>query len=309
MQTFLRPYQTENDYWRIRQFLREVFLLNERREQSWQAYRFDYWRWHGIENMGQGTLEEKVFLWETPGGALAAVLNPESPGSVQMQLHPHHRSPVLMDEIIATAEMHLGVERPDGRKLFFWAQKDDAELRGLLARRGFVERSDVCETMRWRSLFEPIPERPPAEGYTIRSLGGPEELPARSWASFRGFHPDDPADQYDGWTWYLNIQRAPLYRRDLDLVAAAEDGSIASFCTIWFDDVTRTGAFEPVATVPEHLRLGLASTVMLEGMRRLQRLGATLATVGSNSEPAHSLYASVGFTKFLLATPWEKHLN
>jgi hypothetical protein len=36
------PYQSEDDYWRIRQFLREVFGLNARRELSWPVYRFDY---------------------------------------------------------------------------------------------------------------------------------------------------------------------------------------------------------------------------------------------------------------------------
>lgn len=308
MKLSLRPYQSDTDYWRIRQFLREVFLRNERQERCWQVYRFDYWRWHGVENLGEGPLEEKVFLWETPDSRIAAVLNAETPGHAYLQVDPTHRSPALLEEMLATAEAHLSAARPEGRKLFLWVQVQDAELRGLMARRGFAERTDAGETMRWRSLADPIPDRPLPEGYTIRSLGGPEEVPARSWASWRGFHPDDPDEDYTGWAWYLNVQRAPLYRRDLDLVAVAPDGSIASFCTIWFDDVTRTGAFEPVATVPEHLRRGLSSGVMYEGMRRLQRLGATLATVGSYSEPAHSLYASVGFSQFLLATPWEKRL-
>jgi hypothetical protein len=34
MKTSMRTYQTENDYWRIRNFLREVFLLNNHREYS-----------------------------------------------------------------------------------------------------------------------------------------------------------------------------------------------------------------------------------------------------------------------------------
>ena len=24
----------------------------------------------------------------------------------------------------------------------------------------------------------------------------------------KGFHPNDPEDQYDGWKWYLNVQKA-----------------------------------------------------------------------------------------------------
>ena len=69
MQLINRKYQTEDDYWRIRIFLREVFLLNDRRNFSWPVARLDYWRWHGILNLGAGTLEKGVYLWETPGWA------------------------------------------------------------------------------------------------------------------------------------------------------------------------------------------------------------------------------------------------
>ncbi len=37
------------DYWRLRVFLRDVFLLNNRRPTSWQVARLDYWRWFGVE--------------------------------------------------------------------------------------------------------------------------------------------------------------------------------------------------------------------------------------------------------------------
>ena len=76
----MRNYHDEDDYWRIRDFLRRVFLLNGRRDLSWQADRFDYWRWHGIDNLGHGQLEKNVFIWETKDGEIAAMLNSEEPG-------------------------------------------------------------------------------------------------------------------------------------------------------------------------------------------------------------------------------------
>ena len=79
---------------------------------------------------------------------------------------------------------------------------------------------------------------------------------------------------------------------------------MASFCTIWFDDVTRSAYFEPVATVPAHQRLGLGKAVMCEGLRRLKRLGATKAFAGSYAPDAHALYSSVGFTQYELLEPW-----
>ena len=116
-----------------------------------------------------------------------------------------------------------------------------------------------------------------------------DELPARSWLSWKVFHPDEPDEKYQGWEWYKNVQRVPLYRRDLDIVAVAEDGELAAFCTVWFDDVTRTAVFEPIGTHPNHQKRGLGKAVMSEGLRRAQRLGATLATVSSYST-AHTRY-------------------
>ncbi len=319
MKLTMRPYQNEEDYWRIRAFLRRVFLLNDRRELGWQAYRFDYWRWHGIENLGHGSLEGSVFLWETAGGEIAAVLHQEAPGDAFLQLHPElcpsDLASDLQAEMLAVAERHLAVPSGEGgRKLWVWAHEEDERRHDVLARRGYT-RTDVREHARYRSLggegAAPIPEPPLPQGYSVRALGDVEEHAARSWLSWRAFHPDEPDEDYgefesyEGWGWYANIQRAPLYRRDLDLVAVAPDGSLASFCTVWFDDVTRCAAFEPVGTSPEHLRRGLGKAVMSEGLRRARRLGATRAFVGSYTVPAHALYASVGFTDYELVVPWE----
>jgi len=308
MKLTLRMYQDENDYWRIREFLREVFQLNGRRELSWQAYRFDYWRWHGIENMGHGSLETDVFIWETPDGQIAAVLNREGRGQVSLQVHPALRTPELEGQMLVVAEEHLAARDSKGRqKLAVWTHERDELRQDILRRRGYT-RGDEPEYQRRRPVSVPLPDVPVAAGYTVRALGDVEELPSRSFLSWKAFHPNEPDDRYEGWEWYHNIQRAPLYRRDLDIVAVAPDGEFASFCTVWFDDVTRAGAFEPVGTVPAHRRRGLGKAVMCEGLRRLERMGATMAYVGSYSPEAHALYASVGFTEYDLSEPWTKEV-
>ena len=115
----------------------------------------------------------------------------------------------------------------------------------------------------------------------MRPLGDVDELPARSWFSWKAFQPDEPEENYEklGWEWYLDIQRCPLYRRDLDLVTIAPNGDIASFTTVWFDDVTRCAYFEPVGTYTPYQRRGLAKAVMYEGMRRAKRFLETSFTM------------------------------
>jgi mycothiol synthase len=307
----LRRFKTDDDYWRIRSFLREVFLYNDRHTRSWQLYRFDYWRWHGIENMDHGSMEKDVFIWETRSGDIAAVLNREGPGHVFIQMHPEYQTLELEDEIITIAEENLMVlsNRDGKRAIWIWAEQDDNVRQEILQKRGYTKRPGENReySHRW-DLNTALPDVSVAEGYSIRALHGPKDLPARSWASFKGFHPDDPEDQYDGWEWYLNIQRAPLYRQNLDIVAVDPNGEFVSFCTVWFDDVTRTGAFEPVATHPDHRRLGLAKAVIHEGVHRLKRLGATLATVGAEEAATHTFYMKVGFTDWDIIEPWEKRI-
>ena len=304
----MRGYQDESDYWQIRDFLQRIFLLNDRRELSWQPYRFDYWRWHGIENLGHGNLERDVIIWEDTQGQIAAVLNPEGPGYVYLQVDPGYRTPELENEMLILAEEKLAVSKEGQRPgLNVFAGKNDQLRQDILMRRGY-KLSSTWERHHSRTLSHPAPDVALPEGFKVRALGDVDELPDRSFLSWKAFHPNEPIEDYDGWEWYLNVQRAPLYRRDLDLIAASPGGEMCSFCTIWFDDVTRVGAFEPVGTAPEYQRLGLGKAVIHEGLRRLEKLGAQIAFVGSGSEGASAFYTSIGFNQCDVSEMWTKVL-
>jgi mycothiol synthase len=308
MNLILRKYQTEDDFWRIRNYLRDVFILNDRRMLNWSVARLDYWRWHGIMNLGDGSLEKDVFLWETEDRQLVAVLNCEELGQAFLQIHPAFKTSELETQMISLAEEHLRApSRRGGMVLWIWSDAGDSQRQGILVGRGFTHIADADEHQWRRSLELPIPENPVREGYTVRSLGDVSELPSRSWASWKAFHPDEPDEKYDSdWSWYLSIQSAPLYRRDLDLVAIAPDGEVAAFNTVWYDDVTRCGCYEPVGTRPEYQRIGLARSLLCEGMRRLKKLGATQAMTTGGTPRANALYQSVLGSVYDLYQPWEK---
>ncbi len=274
---------------------------------SWPVARLDYWRWHGIYNLGHGVLERDVTLCETAGGQIAAVLNCEEPGHAFLQVHPAHKSAELEQQMVIMAEEHLSVPTPTGgRVVRIWTDSGDAQRIDILKRRGFAHRSEWDEHQWRRNLDLPIPECRVIEGYSVRPLGDRSELPSRSWASWRAFHPNEPDDKYDGWQWYLNIQAAPLYRPDLDLVAIAPSGEVAAFTTVWYDEATHCGMFEPVGTMPEHQRRGLARALLCAGMQRSRQLGATQCMTSGGSPHANGLYQAVMGPVFDLNQPWEK---
>jgi mycothiol synthase len=309
MKLIKRPYGSEDDYWRIRQFLRRIFILNGLRELSWHVSTLDYTRCHIYQNLLNYQLEDVVTLWENTAGDIAAMVLPIDPGSAHFQVDPGLCTVELVEEMLDLAEECLSERLPDGsRRLVVWSYTEDSMRTGLLEKRGYHQ-NEWPESIRRRWLDAPIPEVPVATGYTIRSLGDGLELLERCYASGLGFHEGDiriAVNNREDPTWYRNIQNAPLYRRDLDIVAIAPDGSIASFCTVWFDDATRSGVFEPVATVPAHQRRGLGKAVMTEGLRRLQRMGAVVASVGGFSPEANALYSSVISPECDEYEPWVK---
>jgi GNAT superfamily N-acetyltransferase len=306
MKPILRTYRDEKDYWQIREFLREVTLLNDRHDYSWPLLRWDYWVWHINMNLHHFQLQQAIHLWEADG-QIVAMLNPDTPGEVFFQVHPSYHNGELLSEMLRVAEQQFPVQNGMGqRELIAWVNVQDSVHKKVLADCGYAHSRHADEHMRRRSLTQPIADPVPPSGYSLRALGEEEELSARSWLSWKAFHPDEPDEKYRGWEWYKNVQRVPIYRRDLDLVAVAPDGELAAFCTVWFDHVTRTAEFEPVGTHPAHQKRGLGKAVMTEGLRRARNLGATQASVSSYSPAAHALYESMGFTEFDLLEPWIK---
>ena len=107
------------------------------------------------------------------------------------------------------------------------------------------------------------------------------------------------------------VMTSPTYRRDLDIVAVAPDGTIAAYCIVWLDSANAHGVFEPVGCRSSHQRQGLSREVLFEGMRRIKALGARTASVASSptSIAANRLYASAGFTLLDTNREWIKQLT
>ena len=171
MKPFMRNYQSDEDYWCIREFLREVSLCNDRRDFSWPLLRWDYWRWHGIENMFHFQLQDIITLWEM-NGQIVAMLNPESMGEAFFQIHPGFRAEVSMAEMLDVAENKLSRTNDDGKtELVVWVNAGDKAAKTLFTGRGYARSNWNAEHMRSRPFTHPIPESGPQGGYTVRALG------------------------------------------------------------------------------------------------------------------------------------------
>jgi mycothiol synthase len=250
-----------------------------------------------IWGMYQNTIFDphaNIRVWEDDGELLGfAWFSP--PHEVVPQAHPRLWGDAgLLDEMLAWGKhraREAGRKEGDKQTLQTWCLENDAQRLALLAERGFA-RDDFHMLHMQRDLSEPIPDLVPPEGAVVRHVGGEDEWQERVETHREVWHPSKVTLEA-----YRRLRAAPIYRAELDLVAAAPDGTFASYCICWLDSANRTGEFEPVGTRPAFRRRGIGKAVTHEGLRRLREHGAQTALVYSigHSEPARKLYEAAGF--------------
>lgn len=283
-----REYHPEPDFLRVRDFLLRTW---PQLPYNWDFVRWNYARYFVAPLLlggeaGIRAWEKTIGLWENEEGEVVAVVNSEDriPGQAFFSRHPDYDS--LLGEMLDYAEATFVA--PEGGELTLQIYDGDAPLQALLRERGYAPSEyEGCDS-EYAILEAPQPQLPP--GYTITSMAEKNDIEGRREVLGRGFDHTDPAEWASAST-YRELQKAPDYRKDLDLYVVAPNGQYASFCVAWYDDLNKMGVFEPVGTHPDYRRMGLGTAVVLEGIRRLAVLGAEMALVGS----AMPFYMAVGF--------------
>ena len=102
-------------------------------------------------------------------------------------------------------------------------------------------------------------------------------------------------------TWNLTM---PICNDNLNLkVFAIKECEYCAHCGLWYTEGD-TAYVEPVVTVPEHRKLGLARAVIYEACNRARNLGAKRATVLSGQ----AFYYRIGFECSSEVYRWEKQV-
>lgn len=107
------------------------------------------------------------------------------------------------------------------------------------------------------------------------------------------------------------LKQTSLYRPDLDVVIVDSDDNYAAYGLFWFDPVTMTGQVEPMRTLDEHQRRGLARHVLTTGVNLLADAGAErIKIVFELSNPgASTLYPDVGFVPAKHTDAWAGNVS
>ena len=143
------------------------------------------------------------------------------------------------------------------------------------------------------------------DGYVLRSLRGPEDIPARVEVHRAAFAPSK-----------MTVEKHAIaaaqdhYAFDRDIVLEAADGTFAAFAICWADPLGSIGEFEPVGVHPDHQRRGLGRVIMRHGLRLMRAAGLRDALVFSlrSNAASEALYRSAGFDEVALHRRYTKPL-
>ncbi len=159
--------------------------------------------------------------------------------------------------------------------------RDDAfDFRDMLRRAGFTLDSGAMVQTHLRKHYAAatLPS-----GFQLKSRADSKNLPHHMIAR-------------NGPDIAMKLLECSLYRPDLDLAIRTAD-TVAAYGLFWMDPFTHVGLVEPMRTAEPCQRKGLAKYLLLEGMRRLQDLGAETLKVRYKEDniAAANLYHSFGF--------------
>ncbi len=306
----LRTYRADSDLLAIRDLLVSTRSRVDR-PVNWTLTRWEYARYFEAPLMGTTQMrdvhpdqsaqairfwEDTVGVWEDERGDIVGAAHCEYPWLGHAFLQRHSGWDSLLDDMLAYTEDTF--YDPEKQSLRLEVYDHDAALWDALRSRGWAE--DVEHT-RWDSEYViddlPTPNLP--AGYAVRSMADCNDIEARRKVLGLGFDHPDPAE----WTAphvYEELQRAPDYRKDLDLYVVGPDGEYVSCCIIWYDAHNQIGELEPVATHPDYRLRGFGREVVMEGIRRVANFGAQSVWVGT----AKPFYLAIGFEKRYVLHDW-----
>jgi ribosomal protein S18 acetylase RimI-like enzyme len=247
--------------------------------------------------------ETIAWAWITPPSSLDMFVWPELPAADDARIRDE-----MVDWVVeayapahqaaaAASQAEPSAARPwrPGEGLESWAI-DGSRAAAYLISGGFgPTTTELTQFHQPLDGSSPAPELP--AGYSLRSMTGPADIPARVEVHRAAFAPSQMTVAK-----YELLVGLDDYAWDRDLVVVAPDGSFAAFTMCWIDSAAQVGEFEPVGTHPDHQRLGLGKAVNLAGLARLRDVGAREAVVASYRANAASeaLYRSVGFSEIAI---------
>ena len=185
----------------------------------------------------------------------------------------------------------------EGNGAVIKANSKDAVLCQILQERGF-EKQYRCACILSLDLTNPLEYSMP-DVYTMSPQGFVADLWQYQLVIHKGFDNEGIPEKWED-ELLKHLKYLPHVNEDLKTYAIINN-ELCAHCGLWYS-TGDTAYVEPVVTVPEHRKQGLAKAVIYEACTRANALGAKRATVVSDQE----FYFRIGFKLSSEVYDWER---
>lgn len=277
------------DYYKVRAFLVQL---------NYCEYTYTRWDWMVTHPALDKNAIEKIGLWEDGDRVVGLAVFDLSLGIAFCLVADGYE--MLREEVVRYAEQHL---KNTNDNLYLVIPDENQEYQKIAARRGFIPTShreyDAMLYPENTNLHYTLPE-----GFKVVSMA--EEINLRQYCDvlWKGF---DHEVNGEGPLVFgeeeekeaHNVMYRPNVDLNLKIAILDSEGNYVAYCGMWYDEEAGFAVVEPVATVPEYRKMGLAKAAVLEGIKRT---GANQVLVGSSQQ----FYYNIGFYPYATNTLWLK---
>ncbi len=288
-----RSYEHTTDFLVVRNFIAKTFFQKPT-FQLWIPSRFENSVFYDEDR------SKHVQLWWDDGELVGVVVvNP--PNNITSIFHNKFKH--LMPKMIQWAEKTLINESSEMYlEVFSYSLKDDDKSISVLESLGY-QFVNECEHIQLRSNTDPLPENSLPHGFNIKQIES-NEYDQFVNAIKIVFHHDRFTHEV-----FTEMRTAKFFKDDLLIGVFTNTGVLAAFAQQRIDEY-KIIEFEPVGTLPEYRRMGLAKALMRESFIRAEKYDPKMFYVGgAPTEEADRLYKSVGFTNMRIITRWSKKIH
>jgi len=281
----------EEDFTRIRDFLVNTYAYFQ------DPYNWTIERWNFSISMARIMNGVSLQVWESQIGIweleqeIVGVVNSEGEddGEAFFQIAHEHLPDNILREMFAFCETHLRKEENGVRRVYLRIPADDQRIEQMALSRNYVKQPGVEHVAELNLEQHPLVEL--AQGFSF-AYGDKLTHHDKGEAHAKAFgYYEKSVYRERVATGYQHMSETPDYRSDPDIYVLAPDNDIAAFATMWYDQRNRIGILEPVGTMPQYRRMGLARASIMQLANQIRGEGGSKVYVGSGQD----FYRRLGF--------------
>ncbi|WP_183276978.1 GNAT family N-acetyltransferase [Clostridium fungisolvens] len=281
-----RPYRRLADFMKVYQFMIDNYSVDWKNGAP--ATFFEYAQMLFWTDNSQS---HRNAIWEDKGEIVGFCFYESQIGKAFFNLKEGYEK--LIPEMIEHAEQRLSNDGGSLELSLFMSQKNVIEV---------AKNMGYEKTNEWKyGIYDfskgPLNYQLP-EGFFFEEPGK-QDMKKKIEAFWRGF--DHDTEPEGGVERGYNLMSAPYATPELDVVIKNSRGEYVCCAGMWMVPENNLAYLEPLATVPEYRKMGLASAALSELYRRTVALGATHMTGGGNG-----FYFAISFEPLVKWSSWKK---